>query len=393
MSTSTNFLTSLLIDPQVLHGPLQPAAALIQARRFDEAHRLLLKLSRTLVREPNLWLMLAWTAPTVLAASEYYQFCLNLDPGNELAREGLASTRAPAANLRAPSAGHSPALGSSSLNPASLPASALSATVERLLSLARRLAHLSDQHFIWIMVVYLLLLALAELVTTFSNPQLGLGLHAVLMIALFFQASISRVRAQSRYLYTVALAPLIRILSLSMPLAGFQYPYWYALIGLPLLLAAFLVFRLTGYQLQDVGLSPRKPLLQLQIGFIGLPLGYLEFRILKPAALVESMRLPDLLIAAFILLIFTGFLEEFIFRGLMQRASENVMGRYGPYWISLLFAILHIGYRSYLDFTFVLFVGLIFAFIVKRTQSLWGVTFAHGLTNITLYLLMPFLIK
>jgi LysM repeat protein len=36
-------------------------------------------------------------------------------------------------------------------------------------------------------------------------------------------------------------------------------------------------------------------------------------------------------------------------------------------------------------------VGLLFGWLVARTRSLLGVTLAHGVTNITLYLVMPFL--
>jgi len=177
-----------------------------------------------------------------------------------------------------------------------------------------------------------------------------------------------------------------------MPLAGFQSVYWYAIIGLPLLLASSLVYRFTTHRPADVGLTARHLPQQLLLALLGLPLGWLEYQLLSPAPLIHSSRLADLWVPALILLVFTGFLEEFIFRGLMQRTAENVLGKYGIYWISLLFAVLHIGYRSFLDFGFVLLVGLVFAFIVKRTGSIWGVTLAHGFTNITLYLIVPLLL-
>jgi len=397
LTSYISYLTSLLIDPGVLHGPLQPAAVLIQAGRLAEAHRLLLRISRTVQQDPNLWLLLAWTAPTRAAAYEYYQVCSRLDPSNELARVGLASTFRDASKplVAAPVPPSSIELDDPPLNPdstATLLAPSDQSPSSSYSALIRGLLHLSDLNFRWIMVAYLSLLALAELVTTFSIPQVGVGLHALLMIVIFFHASNARIKAQQRFLFTVALAPLIRILSLSMPLTGFQFYYWYAIIGLPLLLSAYLVFRLTGYRPSEVGLSARNWPVQLFIGAMGLPLGWLEYQILKPAPLVQAWNLSEVLVIALILLVFTGFLEEFIFRGLMQRAADNIMRKYGPYWISLLFAVLHIGYRSILDFTFVLFVGLIFAIIVKRTKSILGVTLAHGLTNICLYILVALLL-
>jgi len=105
---------------------------------------------------------------------------------------------------------------------------------------------------------------------------------------------------------------------------------------------------------------------------------------------VDSWSLEQVWLPALILLVFTGFLEEYIFRGLMQRAAGAVMARFGLIYVSLLFAVLHIGYRSLADFAFVFCVGLGFSLVAQRTRSIWGVTLAHGLTNITLFLIYPF---
>jgi membrane protease YdiL (CAAX protease family) len=131
--------------------------------------------------------------------------------------------------------------------------------------------------------------------------------------------------------------------------------------------------------------------LQIAVALTGVALGYLEYKILKPQPLVETFSLQAIWLPALILLVFTGFLEELIFRGLMQRASLPTIGRLGLVYVSLLFGVLHIGYRSLADLVFVFLVGLFFSLIVERTRSIFGVTLAHGLTNITLFLIFPFL--
>jgi NADH-quinone oxidoreductase subunit N len=60
--------------------------------------------------------------------------------------------------------------------------------------------------------------------------------------------------------------------------------------------------------------------------------------------------------------------------------------------VALIFAALHIGYRSVVDVLFVLGVALFLGWVVYRTGSLLGATIAHGLTNIVLFLVMPFLV-
>jgi hypothetical protein len=89
------------------------------------------------------------------------------------------------------------------------------------------------------------------------------------------------------------------------------------------------------------------------------------------------------------LTIFTGFTEEIIFRGLLQGLAVRMLGRWALVYISLLFAIMHIAYRSPADLLFVFVVGLLFAYIVYWSGSILGVTLVHSTANITLFLIMP----
>lgn len=66
-----------------------------------------------------------------------------------------------------------------------------------------------------------------------------------------------------------------------------------------------------------------------------------------------------------------------------------MIGAQGLFYITAIFAALHIGYLSVVDVVFVFGVG-IFAWAVKKTGSILGVTLSHGITNIVLYLILPF---
>ncbi|MGH2352075.1 MAG: lysostaphin resistance A-like protein, partial [Chloroflexota bacterium] len=130
--------------------------------------------------------------------------------------------------------------------------------------------------------------------------------------------------------------------------------------------------------------------LHLAVGLLGVPLGLLEYRILLPTPLAPGLAWPAVLLPALILLLSTGFAEELIFRGLMQRAAGAALGAWaGPLLITALFAVLHTGYRSWLDLAFVFLAGGLFAFLANRQGAIWGVSLAHGLTNIVLLLVGP----
>ena len=125
----------------------------------------------------------------------------------------------------------------------------------------------------------------------------------------------------------------------------------------------------------------------------GIGIGWLEYLILTPAPLSTALTLQAIWLPALILLLCTGFLEELLFRGLLQSAAIPVIGRWPALiFISALFAVLHIGYASVPDVLFVFAVGLSFALVVDRTRSILGVTLAHAIANISLYLIFPHLL-
>ena len=382
-----------IIDKETIPDDLTRAVILFQSGKFNEAHRILLGLVKFDPKNPKVWLLLAWTAPSRPAAITYFRKCFRLDPENQLAKEGLTrshvaweytSMRNTLTDLNQPQLYIEPAHAITHPDPITIELNRKYSTI------ANRQLSVRQIPFLWIMGFYLFTIALAELVTTFFNPQFGLIMDGILILVIFLHTSLCRVKAQQKFLCTVMLVPLIRLVSLSMPLVGFESSFWFAIIGIPLLLSAYLVFRFTGYKLAEIGISTYKLPVQLLIGLSGIGLGWVEYQILKPDPLVQNVQLQDVLMISFFLLLFSGFLEEFIFRGLMQHAGQDVLGKYSLGYVALMFAVLYIGYHSLIDFVFVYFVGLCFGLIAKHTRSIWGVTLAHGLASITVYIIMPF---
>jgi membrane protease YdiL (CAAX protease family) len=248
------------------------------------------------------------------------------------------------------------------------------------------------KHLLVIALLYLIAIAIAELVTALVSPLSGVILHIFLLIGLVLHSSFVARQVQRKLYLSLALAPLIRLLSLSMPLIKLPQIYWYAIIAVPLLIAVFAVIRILDLRRREVGFILNRIRLQLLIGLTGIPFGIVEYYILRPDPLVESLTWQTIVLPAFILLIGTGFIEEVIFRGVMQTSAEETLGKWGWIYVAGLFAIMHIGYLLLVDIVFVLAVGLFFGWVVKMTRSLLGVTLSHGVANIVLYLIVPFLI-
>src|SRR5437879_8811402 len=123
----------------------------------------------------------------------------------------------------------------------------------------------------------------------------------------------------------------------------------------------------------------------------GIPLGLLEFAILRPADWIPQEPAALLLSGGVVFFLATGLSEELIFRGvLLKRAVEALDERYGLLYVTAIFASLHFYFLSATDMAFVFAVGLFYGFVVLNTKNLWGVILSHSLGNVILYLVAPF---
>src|SRR5581483_10425216 len=136
---------------------------------------------------------------------------------------------------------------------------------------------------------------------------------------------------------------------------------------------------------------------QIIIGLLSIPfgcfLGSIEYAILRPTPLVGSPSLDAICQPALIRLVCKGFEEELIFRGFLDKAAGQLLRRNpGTLYVSARFAVLHIGYLSIPDLIFVFVVGGLFALFTRRVGSIVPPSITHGAVNITLFLIMPFLL-
>ena len=244
-----------------------------------------------------------------------------------------------------------------------------------------------------IFIIYLLIIGAAEAITVYVNPIWGTVTHVAIFAALLIHSTLERRQANQHFLISLSLVPLVRIVSLAMPLISVPRTWWYPIIYAPLLGAAIVVTRLLGYKREEVGLTFRFSWMQLIVGLTGLGLGLLEYLILRPEPLINELTWQSLWLPALIFFVAVGFSEEYIFRGVLQRTSSQVMGSWGIVYASAIFALMHMGFYSWLDVVFVFGIALFFGWAVKKTGSLFGVTLSHGFANIMLYLIAPFFLR
>ena len=242
-------------------------------------------------------------------------------------------------------------------------------------------------------VICLVAVAIAELVVVLMNPALGVAAHATIVTTLLAYGATGDDIPIRRLALCAVIAPIIRISSLALPLGAFGEVWGFGLASLPLLVAALVLVRVLGLSRDQIAvqLPPwRHWPATLLVVSSGIPLGWAEYRILRPEPLVGWGTISGIATASIILVIATGFTEELLFRGILQASAIEALGLIpGLMFVSLLFGALHIGYRSAIDVAFVIGVALYFGAIVRWTGTLLGVTLAHGLTNIVLFVVLP----
>jgi membrane protease YdiL (CAAX protease family) len=207
-------------------------------------------------------------------------------------------------------------------------------------------------------VVYALGLGIAEGLTAYADARAGIVVHIAMLALLLVHAALTQDKDLHKLLAALSLAPMIRIASLSLPLPQVPIVYWYLLAPAPILLGAMAAVRIIGLSRLDLGLTLRRWPLQLAV----------------------------------VLVVGTWLAEEFTFRGVIQPTATGALGKAGVPYVALVFALLHLGYKSLADLLFVFGVGLIFGYVVLKTRSILGVTLSHSLTNVTLFLLAPLVI-
>ncbi len=246
----------------------------------------------------------------------------------------------------------------------------------------------SQSIFIAITASIILVIA-AEILTVFVGVIAGAILDGIVLVGLVNFSYFAEIQEARRIILPLALVPLMRILSVTIPVPHVTPLFWYPLIGIPLLLAGLISIYMTGLPAISFQIGRRKWAGQIAFGLLGIPIGLLAARMLPTGMITIPTRSAGWIVSgAIILALFNAVPEEIIFRGLVQNALWEVFGPIGlaitaVVYSSLFAGTLHLSYMIFYGLT-----GLLFTLWVKLTKSLWGAIIAHSLINVIFLLLL-----
>ncbi len=229
----------------------------------------------------------------------------------------------------------------------------------------------------------------AEFAAALLSVVVGMVYHAVLLAGLLEGSLVAPTPEQRRTFVILALVPLLRILSLIVPLPWVPQAWWYGMAAVPLLLAAYRAARLAGIAWPELRFGAGGLLQEFVLVLGAITLGFIAYAVLRPPRLVADHSGLHILAGAALLLAFAAFVEEFIFRHLLQQVVQECFGRLGIIASSLLYASMYVGSLSPRYIAFAGAVGLLFALWTRFKGSFWGVVAAHAVINISLLLVWP----
>lgn len=233
----------------------------------------------------------------------------------------------------------------------------------------------------------------AEVVLVFVHIGVGFLLHAIVLGAiLYLQAKRSR-SVDRGTLVPLALVPLLRILSLTMPLPGLAPMFWTGLVGVPLAVGAVLAARTLGFGPAELGLRATPWRSQVAIAALGLPTGLLAWLSGGSNGLVRGDATPfEILVVALLLVMFVAFTEEFVFRGVVQAGLSNAFGNGAIVLGTILYGSMYLGSMSFAYAALMTAVGLLHGVLADRTGSIVGVVASHAILVLGAFFVWPTLL-
>lgn len=245
------------------------------------------------------------------------------------------------------------------------------------------------------LAIYATLIVVAEALVVVAGATPGIAIHGMVLLLMFAHAAAFTLHSDrlSKFVTALSLVPLVRIISLAVPLGRLGYLEWILLGGAVLFVAGLATARTLGVSVADLGLqAPRMRtwLVILPVALFGIAIGTVEYVLLRPGALIDATSVTALVGPGLLVMVLTGVPEELLFRGLILQTARPVYGAAGAVVIAATAqALLALAFLNPTYMIVVFASGALFGAIALWSDDLVGVSLAHGLSNVMLFLVLP----
>ena len=247
----------------------------------------------------------------------------------------------------------------------------------------------------WRLLAPVFVLIAAEATILLRQITLGLLLHASVLLVLLWIVSTG---SEYAYIYEVlTLVPLLRILNLGTGILAFSPYLWLGGVYFLMLGSIILIMRNYREGCDEIGFSwhtfRNQRWLVVAGVVVGTGLGVAQWfmDLEQPPA---EPTLVNTVLAVLVTGVLVGFVEEVLFRGLLQRWLSDLLDvRISVLTVSVLFGFMHSVWLNSLDVVFAFVVSLMLGVIYARTRNFWFIMLVHAMINAMAFGLLPLLVE
>jgi len=250
---------------------------------------------------------------------------------------------------------------------------------------------------LWLILGILAAITVSEYLFAYTDAAYGIGVALFLALGIYVTVSVMNLnQLVSACAESLALIPLYILFTSSLPwfFISQQYllPAVYSII-IGLCLWHIYQNKLSIARIMNLKRSGLVRNIALGLG-IGMTLGTMEYFILRPAPSFPTFEFRYLFRDTIYMLLFVGFGEELLFRGLIQVDLMKVFGSsWGLVLAAAMFAVMHLTWRSIPELFFVFAAGLILGYVYWKTKSLAMPIIIHAANNVMLVAILPYLTR
>jgi len=277
----------------------------------------------------------------------------------------------------------------------------MSATGRRLVATKEKLtgqpvvARAGQWQWLFILAIFAAITT-TEWIFAYKDVAYGIGLALFVAIGIYIMISVMRLSQPiTDCAESLALIPLYILFTSSLPWFFINQQYLLPAVYATILALCLWHIYQKKLNFSELGFKSDKWLKYLLLGIaIGIPVGVGEYFVIHPAPAFPTFEVKYLLRDMAYMFLFVGIGEEMLFRGLLQRDLMNALGwKWGIILASLMFAVMHLTWRSIPELIFVFFVGVLLGSLYYKTKSLVAPIVLHGVGNVILVAVMPYLIS
>ena len=244
-------------------------------------------------------------------------------------------------------------------------------------------------------LAYVFAIAAIELQTVWLQPKTGTLYHGMLVLIILHHYLLAREDPDRRKLLLLAAIPLLRMISMAMPVGLIPPLYRYPMVGIPLLASVGIILRETKIPWSQIGLQwPRirkseQVWENILIAMTGIPLGLMGYYFADPIPLVTDFGWGEVTASIMVVILYVAILEEMVFRGMLLTTLQNTFGQIGILIASILYTLMFASYHSIEGIILMGFSSLLYSWHVLESRSILAATVSHTLMIVGMLIIWP----